>query len=213
MTLRDCAGFYLVALLLSGCGEEEIVQSKFKAKAAASAEAEDAPKGKKKKKDAADGATGADDTAGAADAGPVRPPEFGEHEWVESERSRDPFRSFEMLFLEEARGQVQSQREVILEQYSVDELHLIGIVTRLHPEIAMVVDPTGKGHVIQRGQLIGKAERVQIAGQNARSFDINWRVEQVREGDVILVREDPQNPDVPSVTRVLALRPDEEIEL
>jgi len=32
----------------------------------------------------------------------------------------------------------------------------------------------------------------------------------VRDGDIVLIREDPANPDVPSATRVIALRTDDE---
>ena len=50
----------------------------------------------------------------------VPPPvDFQETAFTESERSRDPFRSFARAFIDEARGQVTSQREVILDQYSI----------------------------------------------------------------------------------------------
>jgi len=32
-------------------------------------------------------------------------------------------------------------------------------------------------------------------------------VDRVRAGDVVLVREDPKNPEIPSSTRVIALHP------
>lgn len=127
---------------------------------------------------------------------------------MESERSRDPFRSFADLFDQQARKSVRTQRTVILADYSLDELRLIAIVTRITPAKAMVVDPTGKGHVIHRGELVGRAERVQGASIDA-DYDVNWRVERIREADVVLVREDPSNPDVPTATRVLSLHGDE----
>ena len=133
--------------------------------------------------------------------------EFQETDFAESERSRDPFRSFVKTFVEEARGKVRSQREVVLDQYAVDELRLVGIVTRIQPERALLVDPTGKGHVIVRGQFVGRAEVVQGGGSGA-DYEINWRVDRIREGDIVLVREDPQNPDIPSATRVIALHPE-----
>ena len=75
-----------------------------------------------------------------------RPPkiDFQEAEFAESERSRDPFRSYGTLFVEEARARVKSQRQVLLDQYSIDELKLIGIVTRIQPAKAMLVDPSGQ---------------------------------------------------------------------
>jgi type IV pilus assembly protein PilP len=131
-------------------------------------------------------------------------------DFSESSRSRDPFQSFASDFAEEAKKRVRSQREVILDQYSLDELKLTGIVTRITPSRAMLVDPTGKGHVIHGGQFVGKAEIVQ-GGAGSADYEINWRVDRVRENDVVLVREDPANPDVPSATRVIPLRPDEAI--
>lgn len=147
--------------------------------------------------------------AGLGDA-PSGPPkiDFQEAEFAENEKSRDPFRSFSSMFVEEARGKVKSQREVLLDQYAVDELKLVGIVTGIDPAKAMLVDPTGKGHVVQRGQFVGRAEVVQASTTTARSYEINWRVDRIRDGDVVLVREDPQNPDVPSATKVIPLRPE-----
>ncbi|MGE0321936.1 MAG: pilus assembly protein PilP [Polyangiaceae bacterium] len=146
-------------------------------------------------------------SAGAAeDAGPPKV-EFQEADFSETERSRDPFRSFAGIFAAEAKTTVRSQREVLLDQFSVDELKLIGLVTRINPAKAMLVDPTGKGHVVQRGQFIGRAERVQ-AGTSGAEYEINWRVDRIREEDIVLVREDPTHPDVPSATRVIPLRPE-----
>ncbi|MBK7579697.1 MAG: pilus assembly protein PilP [Myxococcales bacterium] len=145
----------------------------------------------------------------AADGG-LGPPkiDFQEAEFAENEKSRDPFRSFANMFVQEARGKVKSQREVLLDQYTVDELKLIGIVTGIDPAKAMLVDPTGKGHVVQRGQFVGRAEVVQASTTTARAYEINWRVDRIRDGDVVLIREDPQNPDVPSATKVIPLRPE-----
>ncbi|HEX4341298.1 MAG TPA: pilus assembly protein PilP [Polyangiaceae bacterium] len=137
--------------------------------------------------------------------------DFQESDFVEGERSRDPFRSFAKSFADEARTRVKSQREVILDQYSVDELKLVGIVTRIQPERALLVDPTGKGHIIQRGQFVGRAETVQ-GGQSGADYEINWRVERIRDSDIVLVRDDPTNPDVPSSTRIIPLRTEQEQE-
>jgi type IV pilus assembly protein PilP len=140
----------------------------------------------------------------------VPPPKFEivEAEFTESERSRDPFRSFLDSFKEETKGAAKSQREVLMSQYAIDELKLIGIVTRAEPARAMLVDPHGTGHVVQRGQFVGKADIVQAAGRTGASYEINWRVDRIRDGDIVLIREDPSNPDVPSATRVIPLRPE-----
>ena len=190
-----CRAASLIALLLPlACGED-VVQSTGKGSGSA------APKGS-----AAPPASAAA-AAVAPDAG-VPKIEFQEAEFAETERSRDPFRSYGTLFVEEAKARVKSQREVLLDQYSVDELKLVGIVTRIQPAKAMLVDPSGKGHVVHRGQLIGRPELVQAGASSRASYEINWRVDRIRDGDIVLVREDPANPDVPSATRVIPLRPE-----
>lgn len=141
------------------------------------------------------------------DAGPAPKFEIVESEFTESERSRDPFRSFSDIFKEENKGAAKSQREVVLSQFAIDELKLIGIVTRAEPAKAMLVDPGGTGHVVQRGQFVGRPDIVQAAGRSGASYEINWRVDRIRDGDIVLIREDPANPDVPSATRVIPLRP------
>jgi type IV pilus assembly protein PilP len=142
------------------------------------------------------------------DAGPPPKFEIVESEFTESERSRDPFRSFLDVFKEENKGAAKSQREVVLSQFAIDELKLIGIVTRAEPAKAMLVDPGGTGHVVQRGQFVGRPDIVQAAGRTGASYEINWRVDRIRDGDIVLIREDPANPDVPSATRVIPLRPE-----
>ena len=86
---------------------------------------------------------------------------------------------------------MHSQREVILSQYALDELKLIGIVTRVEPAKAMLVDPSGKGFVVQRGQFVGRADVVQAAGASGTVYEINWRVDRIRSSDVVL---DPRRP-------------------
>src|SRR5688572_12280404 len=151
-------------------------------------------------------------TAAAVEAPkPDVPPvvDFQEAAFVESERSRDPFRSFARAFLEEARGTVKSQRDVVLEEYAIEELKLVGLVTGSAPELAMLVDPVGLGHVVTRGQFIGRAQVVQPSGGVGAAYEVNWRVDRIRDGDLVLVRDDPSNPDVPSASRVIPLRTDE----
>lgn len=140
---------------------------------------------------------------------PLPPVAFQEEDFSENDRSRDPFRSFQDLFLEKNDRKTFQGAKVLLENFSIDDLHLIGVITGIQPAKAMLVDPTGKGHVIQRNDLIGKAERVQSGGGGGE-FEINWRVDRIRDSDVVFVREDPANPDVPSATRVLSLRTEED---
>lgn len=141
-------------------------------------------------------------------AAPPPRPAIDESEFVESERSRDPFRSYARTFVPETTGAGSAKQvDVLMSEYSLDELRLIGIVTRVQPAKAMLVDPTGKGHVIQRGQFVGRPDVVQGAGVSS-AYEINWRVDRIRDIDVVFVREDPQNRDVPTITRVIPLRPE-----
>ena len=160
-------------------------------------------------KSAASVASAAPAASASAAAAPLKV-EVQEHEFLESDRSRDPFRSFAKTFVQDTKARVHSQREVILSQYALDELKLIGIVTRVEPAKAMLVDPTGKGYVVQRGQFVGRADVVQAAGASGNVYEINWRIDRIRPGDVVLIREDPTNPDVPSATRVIPLRPEDD---
>jgi type IV pilus assembly protein PilP len=146
----------------------------------------------------------------ASAAAAARPPQrdFPESEFTETERSRDPFRPYARKFVEDEKGRVKSQRQVLLAEFSVDDLKLIGIVTRIAPARAMLVDPTGKGHVVRRGDFVGRADLVQMAGASGATYELNWRLDRIRDGDVVLVREDPNNPDVPAATKVIPLRPE-----
>ncbi|HWA72502.1 MAG TPA: pilus assembly protein PilP [Polyangiaceae bacterium] len=150
--------------------------------------------------------TAAPKASASAERAPSPRVPIDEADFTESERSRDPFRSYARVFAQENKGRVHSQREVVLPEYTLDELKLIGIVTRMQPAKAMLVDPNGKGHVIQRGQFVGRADVVQGGGRTGTTYEVNWRVDRIRDGDVVLVREDPTNPDVPTITRVIPLR-------
>jgi type IV pilus assembly protein PilP len=137
-------------------------------------------------------------------AAPVGPP----IDFNDSANLRDPFLSYAREFAQEAKKRVRSQRDVVLDQYGLDELKLAGLVTGIRPARAMLIDPTKKGHVVHEGQFVGRAEVVQ-GGASGADYEINWRVDRIRDSDIVLVREDPSNPDVPSATRVIPLRPDE----
>jgi type IV pilus assembly protein PilP len=154
----------------------------------------------------------ADAGAGPSLAPPSLPRmEFAENDFVESDRNRDPFRTYISIFTPEPNKRVaQTQREVILPQYSLDELKLVAIVTGGDYPRAMVVDPQGKGWVIKRGDWVGRSEIVHIGGANGADYQINWRVNKVRDGDIVFSREDPAQPGIPPASRVIALRPEGE---
>jgi type IV pilus assembly protein PilP len=194
MSLRLLALILCGALAASGvaCGGDEA-----ETKPAAAA-----PKKAGKKADNKD--TKEEGAEAERPAAPVGPPV----DFNDSTAMRDPFLSFAREFAEEAKKRVRSQRQVVLDQYGLDELKLAGLVTGIRPARAMLIDPTKKGHIIHEGQFVGRAEVVQ-GGASGADYEINWRVDRIRESDIVLVREDPSNPDVPSATRVIPLRPDE----
>lgn len=148
--------------------------------------------------------------AAASASASAAPPVAGipESEFAESATSRDPFRSYARNFVDENKAVAKNQLNVVMPEYSLDELKLIGIVSRIEPAKAMLVDPTGKGHVIQRGMFVGRADVVQTSGNSGSTFQVNWRVDRIRADNVVLVRGDPTNPDVPTMTRVIPLRPE-----
>jgi len=129
-------------------------------------------------------------------------------DFAEAARWRDPFASFAGEFARDAKKRVKSQREVVLDQYTLDELKLTGLVTGIRPARAMLIDPTKTGHVVHEGQFVGRPEVV-LGGTSGAEYEINWRVDRIRDNDIVFVREDPANPDVPTATRVIPLRPED----
>ncbi len=71
--------------------------------------------------------------------------------------------------------------------------------------------PGGKGWVIKRGDWVGRPEVVHTGGANGADYQLNWRVEKVRDGDVVFTREDPAQPGIPPASRVITLHPEAEL--
>jgi len=136
--------------------------------------------------------------------------EFHEEDFSETERSRDPFRSFAKLFADQGKTRVKSQRQVLLDHYAIDDLKLIGLVTHTDIPRAMLLDPSGRGWVVTRGQFIGRSEVVHSGGPGGVDYELNWKVDRIREGDLVLVREDPAHADIAPASRVIALRTEAE---
>ncbi len=131
-----------------------------------------------------------------------------ESDFVENERNRDPFRTFNAILApsdDRARG-ANIQTTTLLQQYGLDELKLIAVVQSGDYPRAMVLDPTGKGWVIKKGDYLARPEVVHIGGANGTDYQVIWRVDRVRDGEVVLRREDPAQPGIPPVTRILPLR-------
>ena len=148
-------------------------------------------------------------SASMAGAGPMlKGVEYNENDFIESDRNRDPFRPH--IAPEQGPKTLTNQREVKLAQYSVDELKLEGIIHASDGGSAMFVDPTGKGHFIRKLDYLCRPEVVHVGGANGTEYQLNWRVDQIRDGDVVLIRQDPAYPSVPPATRVILLHPDSE---
>jgi type IV pilus assembly protein PilP len=150
-------------------------------------------------------------SAASANAAPLAPelkgPEYTENDFVDNDHNRDPFRSF-LLQNQTVTKPLLNQRKVELAQYSVVELRLVGIVTGGEQARAMFVDPSGKGTVVYRGTFICRPEAVHVGGSNGPEYQLNWRVDRIREGDVVIIREDPAQPAIPPATRVIPLHPE-----
>ena len=134
---------------------------------------------------------------------------FEERDFSETDQSRDPFRSFAGAFVTNIKTPNGVQRKTLVERYALDELKLIGIVTR-GPARALLTDPSGLGWVAKIGDLVGKAELVHAGGPTGVDVAVNWRVDRIRPSDVVFIREDPSHPEIPPTTRVIALRTPEE---
>ncbi len=133
--------------------------------------------------------------------------EFGENDFAETDHNRDPFRAFASLFVDKTNRSVKTELPVILPQYAIDELKLVAIVLSGDYPRAMVLDPTGKGWVVKRGDYIGRADTVHTGGTNGTDYQLNWRVDRVRDGDIVLSRED-RSLNAPPATRIIPLHPE-----
>ena len=129
---------------------------------------------------------------------------YADDDFVELDvQNRDPFRSYARAF--KAQAAAPAQRRVLLPSTSLDEMKLIAIVTGIATPRAMLTDTARVGHVIRAGDYIGRPEVVQSGGSEGMSVTLNWRVDRIRPGSVVLTREDPSAPDKPPLTRVMPL--------
>ena len=101
------------------------------------------------------------------------------------------------------------QRTVLLPTTGLDQMRLIAIISGVAQPRAMIVDPAGVGHVVERGDYIGRPEVVQTGGTEGMPVTLNWRVDRIRPNEVVLTREDPTAPNRPPLTRVIPLHEEE----
>lgn len=140
--------------------------------------------------------------AAAAAQGPSAP-NYRDSDFVESERNRDPFRSFANEL--KAKMPVAAQRAVIMPNTPVDQMRLIAIISGINQPRAMLVDEKGVGYVTARGDFVGRADVVQGGGSESLPIALNWRVDRIRENEIVLAREDPSAPNRPPLTKVIPL--------
>jgi type IV pilus assembly protein PilP len=133
---------------------------------------------------------------------------YRDSDFVESENNRDPFRSYAV----ELRGKAPlvAQRMVLMPETSVDEMKLIAIISGIDQPRAMIVDGKGVGYVTTRGDFVGKADVVQGGGSESLPVALNWRVDRIRDTEVVLAREDPSAPNRPPLTKIIPLHEDVE---
>jgi len=143
---------------------------------------------------------------GGVDAGGLR---YQDDDFVESNVNRDPFRSFAKMF--RVRPLEAPQRTVIMPTVGIEDLSLIAIVSGVTTPRAMFLDQSGVGYAVERGDYIGRGETIQTGGEDGISVVLNWRVDRIRDGEVVLTREDPTAPNRPPLTRVLALHDANEV--
>ncbi|MGB5547887.1 MAG: pilus assembly protein PilP [Polyangiales bacterium] len=160
--------------------------------------------GKSDKKGSDEAQTGKGDAEAGASEEDSAPMVYTDEDFTELDiQNRDPFRSYAKAF--QAQAAAPAQRRVLLPSTSLDEMNLIAIVTGIATPRAMLTDTANVGHVIRRGDYIGRPEVVQTGGSEGMPVTLNWRVDRIRPGSVVLTREDPTAPDKPPLTRVMPL--------
>lgn len=128
-----------------------------------------------------------------------------DEDFTESERHRDPFRSFSFAARANApEAAPDSQRLVVMPDTNVEDMRLIAVISGLDRPKAMLVDPANVGYVVQRGDYIGKPKVFQTTGSVAMT--LNWRVDRIRENEVVLTRQDPSDLGRPPMSRIISMR-------
>lgn len=137
-----------------------------------------------------------------ATAKPLSPVSYSDDDFLESERNRDPFRA-QMTTADRTQVAAVSQRRVVMPNTSIEAMRLVAIITGTDRPRAMILDPQDVGHVVERGMFIGTPQVVQASGNVAMT--LNWRVDRIRENEVVLSRQDPTDPTRAPLTRVMPL--------
>jgi Tfp pilus assembly protein PilP len=128
-----------------------------------------------------------------------------DEDFVESERNRDPFRSYAINSGKQgaAEAPVDPQRPVVMPDTAVEEMRLIAVVLGLSRPKAMLTAPDGVGYVVQRGDYLGKPKVLQATG--SVPMTLNWRVDRIREHEVVLTRMDPTDASHTPMSRIITM--------
>jgi type IV pilus assembly protein PilP len=87
---------------------------------------------------------------------------------------------------------------------AVEEMKLIAVITGLTRPKAMLVDAHNVGYVVQRGDYIGRPKVSQTIGNVAMT--LNWRVDRIRDNELVLTLQDPSDPGRPPLSRIISMR-------
>jgi hypothetical protein len=158
---------------------------------------------------AAPAAGGAAEQAGAPSQAPTILREtvaYKDEDFVESIANRDPFKIYTTQYRADLPEGVQ--RRVYMPTTAVEEMRLIAIVTGVPKPKAMLLDPLGVGHVVERGDYVGRPKVIQASGNVAMT--LNWRVDRIRENEVVLTQEDATDPTRVAMTKIIPLRDENE---
>jgi type IV pilus assembly protein PilP len=130
---------------------------------------------------------------------------FNEGDFTESDSNRDPFHDFGRTFLPVADKAKGPDYVVVLEKYGIDELKLVAIVNSGDGARAMFVDPHGKGWTVMRGMHLGRGENVKLGTGSLSSYPLYWKIDRIKDNEVVLVREDSLHPEVAPTYREIPL--------
>lgn len=126
-------------------------------------------------------------------------------DFVESDRNRDPFRGFAQTPGPKGAPEavIDPQRPVIMPDTAVEEMKLIAVVLGLSRPKAMLTSPDGIGYVVQRGDYLGKPKVLQATG--SVPMTLNWRVDRIREHEIVLTQQDPTDSSHTPMSRVITM--------
>jgi hypothetical protein len=124
-------------------------------------------------------------------------------DFIETEQNRDPFHNYSMEL--KAKQPMVAQRTVLMPNTALGSMRLIAIISGIDQPRAMIIDEKGVGHVTTRGDFVGRADVVRSGGAENLPVALNWRVDRIRENEVVLAREDPTGPNRPPLVRIIPL--------